>query len=103
MRKYGPVVALSVGLLLLCSCSTKISSDHFFLLHPNDLSITTAVQDALFHNENLATSNVRVDTTNGIVNLSGYVKTIRQSDTAEDIAKNIPGVNSVQNHLIVRK
>lgn len=103
MRKYGPVVVLSIGLLLLSSCSTKITSDHFFQLHPSDASITTAVQDALLHNEYLATSNVRVDTTNGIVILSGYVKTIRQSDTAEDIAKKIPGVNSVQNHLIVRK
>ena len=38
-----------------------------------------------------------------LVYLSGYVKAIRQSDTAGEIAGQVPGVEFVQNEIIVRK
>ena len=41
--------------------------------------------------------NVKVETTDGVVQLSGEVKTQAQSERAESIAKAIDGVKSVKN------
>ncbi|MFA5960418.1 MAG: BON domain-containing protein [Tatlockia sp.] len=85
-------------LIVLVGCNNYVA---FAPWHP-DKGITTAVYSALV-NSDLATANIHVITQNGTVVLSGYVKTIRQSDMAGEIASHISGVRSVQNELIVRK
>ncbi len=102
MNHFYRGVILSVGLALMVGCQTQRSM-HFFKLQPTDTSITTAVHENLLHNEGLSSLNVRVVTHQRVVTLSGYVKTIRQSDTAEDIARKTEGVQSVQNDIVVRK
>ncbi len=51
--------------------------------------------------EGLSNLNVHVETTNGVVRLSGYVKTIRQSDMSEDVARKTPGVKSVHKNILL--
>lgn len=80
-----------------------MKNDDFFRLPSSDATITTSILEAMLNDENLSTVKVHVETTKGVVSLTGYVKTIRQSDTAEDIAKKTPGVKSVQNNIVVRK
>ncbi|MNE99360.1 Osmotically-inducible protein Y precursor [compost metagenome] len=46
--------------------------------------------------------NVKVETTDGVVQLSGEVKTQAQAERAESIAKAIDGVKSVKNDLVVK-
>jgi osmotically-inducible protein OsmY len=93
---------LALGFILLIGCqSTQV--ENIFRLQPNDSDITTSVNSAFMTNKILAPTHITVDTMNGTVYLSGYVKTIRQSDTAEDIAKKVGGVKMVQNNIIVRK
>ncbi len=46
--------------------------------------------------------NVKVETTDGVVQLSGEVANQAQSDRAEKIAKAIEGVKSVKNDLKVK-
>ncbi|OEH47485.1 hypothetical protein lpari_01500 [Legionella parisiensis] len=53
--------------------------------------------------DDLAVSQVHVQTRQDVVILSGYVKKIRLSDTAEQIARQVPGVRSVENHIIIRQ
>jgi osmotically-inducible protein OsmY len=69
----------------------------------NDERITNAILESMLNNEVVSNIKVRVQTTDGVVMLSGYVKTIRQSDVSEEIARRTPGVKSVQNNIIVRK
>ena len=69
----------------------------------SDASITDSVRGTLANNNQLVGIPIEVQSTNGIVELSGYVKTIRQSDTALELATKVPGVKGVQNNLIVRK
>lgn len=65
-------------------------------------SLTQSVQEALMRNDELAVAPIHVETLQNTVILSGYVKKIRQSDTAEQIARQVPGVYSVENRIIVR-
>jgi hypothetical protein len=65
-------------------------------------NLTQSVQEALMRNDDLAVAPIRVETRQNVVILSGYVKKIRQSDTAELIARQVPGVQSVENRIIVR-
>jgi hyperosmotically inducible protein len=44
---------------------------------------------------------VKVETTDGVVQLSGAVKDQAQSDRAESVAKTVDGVKSVKNDLKV--
>ena len=78
-------------------------SQGIFNSHSSNVSLTTAVLENMLTDENLSTVTVHVETMNGVVQLTGYVKTIRQSDMAEELARKTPGVKSVQNNIIVRK
>jgi osmotically-inducible protein OsmY len=69
----------------------------------SDTSLNNAVSSALMSNALLAGLPIRVETDHANVRLSGYVKTIRQSDVAGDISSKVNGVKFVENNLIVRK
>lgn len=86
----------------LVGCQT-IPQEGIFMPRSNDSTLTTAVLENMLNDENLSTVTVHVETMNGVVQLTGYVKTIRQSDMAEELARKTPGVKSVQNNIIVRK
>ena len=102
MHQYYRILILAFTLTTLVGCQTT-PSNGIFNFHSNDTTITTNILENMLNDENLSTMKVRVETMNGIVQLTGYVKTIRQSDMAEDLAKKTPGVKSVQNNIIVRK
>lgn len=89
---------------LLVGCQTLATeTERVFGSGNSDKSLTTAVNWALVNNSDLATLKIHVETQNGTVILSGYVKTIRQSDTAAQVASQVKGVKTVQNGLVVRK
>ena len=100
-------ILLALSFVILASCqstsTSTLSAGNFFQLQPNDERVTTAVHESMAKNELVSNLKVHVESKKGVVLLSGYVKTIRQSDTLEDLAKKTPGVKSVQNNLIVRK
>ncbi len=101
MRKYYQSIIVAISLAFVIGCQT--TTETFFQPGNNDTSINTAVLEAMLNNEYTSTLTVHVETINGAVVLSGYVKTIRQSDTCEAVARKTPGVKSVQNNIIVRK
>lgn len=102
MRKYYQAVIITISLMFMAGCQTPVV-ENMFKPQTNDASITTAVLEAMLLDENISTLNIHVETTNSVVLLSGYVKTIRQSDTAEEVARKTPGVKLVTNNIIVRK
>ncbi|MFT4060017.1 MAG: BON domain-containing protein [Legionella sp.] len=114
MQKYLFNVLIAGFFLLLVGCYSNPSnpsgpSNPFFpapFANPafggQQMTLAQAVQEALMSNDELAVAPIRVETRQNIVVLSGYVKKIRQSDTAEQIARQVPGVQSVENRIIVR-
>ena len=59
----------------------------------------TSVSDKLLADDIVPSRHVKVETTDGVVQLSGTVDSQAQSDRAESIAKAVDGVKSVKNDL----
>lgn len=99
-RIYKTLIITSF--LILAGCQS-FQGGNFFQLQPDDRSLTGRVYETFSSNKLLAELPIQVEVSNGIVFLNGYVKTIRQSDTAGDVAAKVPGVKTVENNLIVKK
>ncbi|HEF0123788.1 TPA: molecular chaperone OsmY [Citrobacter youngae] len=67
--------------------------------YAGDTAITSEVKAKLLADDIVPSRKVKVETTDGVVQLSGTVDSQAQSDRAESIAKAIDGVKSVKNDL----
>ncbi|WON77593.1 molecular chaperone OsmY [Serratia sp. UGAL515B_01] len=70
--------------------------------YANDAATTSELKAKLLADDIVPSRNVKVETADGVVQLSGTVKTLEQSERAEKIAKAIEGVKSVKNDLAVK-
>lgn len=103
MRKYI-IRGLILGLfVLLTGCFTSSMNTDLFSSRPTEANLSQEVRDALMRSDDPVIAQVHVDIAQNTVVLSGYVKKIRQSDTAEQITRQVPGVQNVVNNIIVRQ
>ena len=70
--------------------------------YAGDAATTSEIKAKLLADDIVPSRNVKVETTDGVVQLSGHVASKAQSDRAESIAKAIEGVKSVKNDLTVK-
>lgn len=70
--------------------------------YAGDAATTSEIKAKLLADDIVPSRNVKVETTDGVVQLSGTVANKAQSDRAESIAKAIEGVKSVKNDLTVK-
>lgn len=70
--------------------------------YAGDAATTSEIKAKLLADDIVPSRNVKVETTDGVVQLSGHVATQAQSDRAESVAKAIEGVKSVKNDLKVK-
>jgi len=68
----------------------------------DDAALTAKVKAELYRDPQVSGMAVNVDTYKGIVQLNGFVDSAQQKQRAEQIARNIPGVQDVQNKLSVK-
>jgi osmotically-inducible protein OsmY len=66
-----------------------------------DTGITTELKTKITDDDLLNDTDISVDTDNGVVNLTGTVKTEAQKQRAEELAKNINGVTTVNDNLTI--
>jgi hyperosmotically inducible protein len=66
-----------------------------------DAAITTKVKAKFAKDRDVSAMNIKVDTDNGVVKLSGNAKSQAEADKAAEIAKNTEGVASVSNDIRV--
>jgi hyperosmotically inducible protein len=95
------VLLFSGALISLTACAatdTKESTGQYV-----DNSVLTAkVKTAIFNEPTLKSSEIKVQTYKGEVQLSGFVSSIEQTNKAVELAKTIPGVTSVKNDMRVK-
>ncbi|MBA2816303.1 molecular chaperone OsmY [Candidatus Pantoea persica] len=70
--------------------------------YADDAATTSEIKAKLLADDIVPSRNIKVETTDGVVQLSGTVANRAQSDRAESIAKAIEGVKSVKNDLTVK-
>lgn len=68
----------------------------------DDTVLTTKVKAAIFSEDTLASSEINVETFRGVVQLSGFVSSQAQIDTAARVARSVEGVESVSNDMRLR-
>src|SRR5262249_5576220 len=84
-------IAISAALVIsLAGCERRPASD---------TTINTAVKNKLAADPTTSAAKIDVDTSNGVVTLSGKVPTAAEKSEAERIARNTQGVRQVVNNI----
>lgn len=96
------LLALSSGLTLLPSGCAGTATSESTGEYVDDASITAKVKAAFVRDPIVKAMDVKVETFKGVVQLSGFVDTQDQKARAEQIARNIPGVQGVQNNISIK-
>ena len=99
-------VAIAGGVDGVASVSDKLhvkdENTQSVKAYAGDVATTSELKAKLLADDIVPSRNVKVETTDGVVQLSGTVENQAQSERAESIAKAIDGVKSVKNDLVVK-
>ena len=68
----------------------------------DDSAITTAIKGRYVGNKEVDATSISVETLNGTVMLSGFAKNENERTTAESLTRDVKGVKSVKNSIVVR-
>lgn len=68
----------------------------------DDATITARVKAALFAEPSLKALQINVDTSQGVVSLSGSVDSLQESNRAKELASSVEGVRIVENRLSLK-
>jgi hyperosmotically inducible protein len=95
-RRSSWIVALLVVLpLLVAGCGKTVGETI------DDATITTRVKTALLNDPQVGGLRIDVDTTKGVVTMSGVVKSRQEEQRALQLARGVPGVRDVRSTLQV--
>ena len=103
--KKGPIVIRYFVLLMLiatfvaCASTRKHESTGQYV---DSSVITTKVKAQLANDDFLKSFQISVETFKDVVQLSGFVDSQAAADKAAQIARNVEGVKSVKNNLVVK-
>jgi hypothetical protein len=91
-----PFMILMASLLLGCAGTSTQESTGEYL---DDSAITAKVKSAFMADREVSALNIKVETNNGVVQLSGFASSRQEIDQAIKLARNIQGVKSVENNI----
>ncbi|HEY9530396.1 MAG TPA: BON domain-containing protein [Burkholderiales bacterium] len=97
MKKLG-VVLLATMALGLAGCASPGGTSYF-----DDAGTTVRVKRAIYDDPSLKVMDISVTTVDGVVELSGKVKSRGQGVKAVQVARKVEGVKRVNNQLAVEK
>src|SRR5262245_41395120 len=90
--KLTSVVIVSMLVISLIGCEARTASD---------TTITTTVKNKLATDPDTSATKINVDTSGGVVTLSGAVQTDAEKAEVERLARNTTGVRQVVNNITV--
>ncbi len=82
-----------------CASSAKHESTGQYV---DDTAITAKVKTAIFEQPTLKSAEINVETFKGVVQLSGFVSSQENVNTAMATARAVNGVSSVKNDMRVK-
>lgn len=93
------VLFILIGTFVACASTAKRESA---VEYAGDSVITAKVNSLLAEDDFFKLFQIRVETYKGAVQLSGFVDSQQTVDIADQIARSVNGVRSVENNLIVK-
>ena len=97
----GSLMVISVLIAGLMGCANSGTGEKTGA-YVDDSWITTKVKSTMAADKEVAAHNITVDTSKGVVTLSGTAKSGHESRKAAEIARGIKGVVAVENHISVQ-
>lgn len=100
MNPIKTLVALSATLILMTTLGCASTRTHEGTgQYVDDSAITTKVKTAILNEPGLKVSEINVETFKGVVQLSGFVSSRDDINSAIKVASNVSGVKSVKNDM----
>jgi osmotically-inducible protein OsmY len=99
-QKSATAGLVAVALLFSAACSRDDGKTAGQTI--DDTAVSAKVKAAFAQDPGVKATEVKVDTYLGAVQLSGWVNTAEEKARAEQIAKTIPGVKSVENKITLK-
>jgi osmotically-inducible protein OsmY len=93
------LAAIAMTFMLGCASTTKHEGTGEYV---DDSVITTKVKTAILDEPGLKSAEINVETFKGVVQLSGFVRSQANIDTAVAVAQRVHGVKSVRNDMRVK-
>ena len=100
-NRYFSAVFLAVSLMSVVGCASTARHEGTGE-YIDDSVITTKVKAAIFNEPTLKSAEINVETFKGVVQLSGFVGSQADINTAVDVARSVKGVVSVNNSMQVK-
>jgi osmotically-inducible protein OsmY len=97
-RSWVWMAALLIGLAGCAATQTRESTGEYI----DDAAITTKVKSALIADKEVSSFPISVETTKGVVHLTGTADTRAEADKAGTIARGVAGVKAVVNKIQVK-
>jgi hypothetical protein len=92
-------VILLLALIVGCAGTDTRSSTGEYV---DDVAITTRVKAAILNDPDLRSTEISVETFRNVVQLSGFVSSQAEINTAVVLARSVAGVESVKNDMRLR-
>ncbi|WP_342347919.1 BON domain-containing protein [uncultured Nitrospira sp.] len=92
-------IAVVMGLLAGCQSTTGQTTGEYV----DDATVTASVKTKLANQQTSSLSRIEVETVKGVVHLTGVAKTNADKAEAARLAKQVKGVNRVDNDLTVQR
>lgn len=99
-KKSATAGLVAAALLFSAGCSRDDGKTAGQMV--DDTAISAKVKTAFAQDPGVKAMEVKVDTFKGTVQLSGWVNTAEEKARAEEIAKGVPGVKTVENKIVLK-
>jgi hyperosmotically inducible protein len=101
MKKTLVALIASTAVLSMAACSST-RTQRAPGEEVDDAALLTSVKSALVANKVTDAGEINVDVNRGTVKLAGFVDTEKEKSAAGDVARNVKGVQTVQNDIAVQ-
>jgi len=98
-RSVSFIAILAMAATLGCASTSKSEGTGEYI---DDTVITGKVKAAILEQPGLKSAEINVETFKGVVQLSGFVSSQADVNSAVMVAKNVKGVSSVKNDMRVK-
>ncbi len=96
-------IAAFAGALTLLSAGCAVERHQETVgAYVDDSAVTTKVKAKFADDPTVSAMSIKVDTMQGVVQLSGFAKSQEERMMAERLARNTNGVHEVRNNIIVK-
>lgn len=95
-RIYVLLSAVALTAMVGCASTSKHEGTGAYI---DDSVITTKTKTAIFNEPSLKSAEINVETFKGTVQLSGFVSSQANINTAIEVARGVSGVTSVKNDM----